>query len=481
MLPFQLPEALPCLVAFSGGADSRLLLELTVRALAERDGEEGKRQVVAAHLHHGIRGEEADRDLAFCMQVCAELGVELVWEKIDVPTLAAESGEGLETVARRVRYEFFQRTMAERNIPVLMTAHHADDNLETVLERLLRGTGTRGMGGIPPIRTMASDSRFPVTALYRPLLEMTRREILAACEEMELEYVTDSTNLEDGCIRNRIRHTVIPALEAIVGEDVPQRSALKMSRLTREDERLLHSMAERRVYAANAPYGEGLELTDLRELDPALSKRCIRALYRSAMLFYRDREGREPLTAAHQDALLELARKGVPESRIPLPEGMMGLVREEFLYVCPANLPKPSPVPDEPVILSETLTDWGRRAIITMETSPTPLPPLVGQGILASAVFPADLPAPLIARKRRDGDRILSHGMHKKLKKLLQEKDIPLHLRDTIPLICIPGNTPEGEPLWYPSVAFRDGYPPPTEGPCLRITVEYRYPTRLEK
>jgi tRNA(Ile)-lysidine synthase len=206
MLPFQLPEVLPCLVAFSGGADSRLLLELTVRALAERDGEEGKRQVVAAHLHHGIRGEEADRDLAFCMQVCAELGVELVWEKVDVPTLAAESGEGLETVARRVRYEFFQRTMAERNIPVLMTAHHADDNLETVLERLLRGTGTRGMGGIPPIRTMASDSRFPVTALYRPLLEMTRREILAACEEMELEYVTDSTNLEDGCIRNRIRH-----------------------------------------------------------------------------------------------------------------------------------------------------------------------------------------------------------------------------------------------------------------------------------
>ena len=481
MLPFSLPEVLPCMIAFSGGADSRLLLELTVRALVKRDGEEGKRQVVAAHLHHGIRGAEADRDLEFCQRVCAELGVELICEHVDVPALAAESGEGLETVARRVRYEFFQKIMADRDIPVLMTAHHADDNLETVLERLLRGTGTRGMGGIPPIRTMASDSRFPVTVLYRPLLDMTRREILSACAELGLEYVTDSTNLEDGCIRNRIRHTVIPALEAIAGEDVPQRSALKMSRLAREDEDFLHSMAERRVYATNAPYGEGLELSHLRDLNPALSKRCIRALYRSATLFYRDREGREPLTTVHQEALLELARKGIPESRLPLPEGMMGLVREEFLFICPADLPEPPPIPNEPVILSDSLTGWGRRAIITLETSPTPLPPLEGRGILASAVFPADLPGPLIARKRRDGDRILSHGMHKRLKKLLQEKDIPLHLRDTIPLICLPGDTPEGEPLWYPSVAFRDGYPAPTEGPCLRITVEYRYPTRLEK
>ena len=481
MLPFQLPEVLPCLVAFSGGADSRLLLELTVRALAERDGEDGKRQVIAAHLHHGIRGEEADRDLAFCQRVCAELGVELVWERADVPAMAAESGEGLETAARRVRYEFFQRTMDERGIPVLMTAHHADDNLETVLERLLRGTGTRGMGGIPPIRTMASDCRFPVTVLYRPLLEMTRREILSACEQMGLEYVTDSTNLEDGCIRNRIRHTVIPALEAIAGEDVPQRSALKMSRLTREDEKFLYSMAERRVHGANTLYGDGLELSHLRDLDPALSKRCLRVLYRHAMLHYNDREGREPLSTVHQESLLELARKGIPESRILLPEGMMGLVREEFLYICPADLPEPPAIPDGPVILREDVTDWGRRITIIQETSPTPLTPLEGRSILASAVFPADIPGPITVRKRRDGDRILSHGMHKKLKKLMQEKDIPLHLRDTIPLFCIPGDSPEGEPLWCPSVAFRDGYPTPTEGPCLRITVEYRYPTRLEK
>ena len=159
----------------------------------------------------------------------------------------------------------------------------------------------------------------------------------------------------------------------------------------------------------------------------------------------------------------------------------MGLVREEFLYICPADLPEPPAIPDGPVILREDVTDWGRRITIIRETAPTPLTPLEGRSILASAVFPADIPGPITVRKRRDGDRILSHGMHKKLKKLMQEKDIPLHLRDTIPLFCIPGDSPEGEPLWCPSVAFRDGYPTPTEGPCLRITVEYRYPTRLEK
>jgi hypothetical protein len=71
--------------------------------------------------------------------------------------------------------------------------------------------------------------------------------------------------------------------------------------------------------------------------------------------------------------------------------------------------------------------------------------------------------------------------MHKKLKKLLNEKDIPLHLRDRIPLICLPDGSPDGEPLWYPTVAFRDGYPAPAEGACLRVTVEFRYATRLEK
>ena len=481
MPTFTLPEVLPCVVAFSGGADSRLLLELTVRALLERDGEDGRRQVVAAHLHHDIRGEEADRDLAFCQRVCDGLGVELVYDRVDIPAIAAETGEGLETAARRVRYDFLQQVMADRDILVLMTAHHADDNLETVLERLLRGSGTRGMGGIPELRYMGGWNGYPMTAVYRPLLDWTRRDILAACAEMGLDYITDSTNADDECIRNRIRHTVIPALEAIAGIDAPQRAAARMSRFAREDDGCLTDMAQRQVYASTVPFGEGLSLEELREQHPAVAKRALMLLYRDALLLHTEGAGTETLSSVHLEALTELARKGVPESFTPLPGGMMGLVREEFLYICPADLPAAPPLPDAPIPLTEALTEWDRRVCIILEESPTPLKPLEGRYILASAVFPADLPRPLLARNRRDGDRILSHGMHKKLKKLLNEKDIPLHLRDRIPLICLPDGSPDGEPLWYPTVAFRDGYPAPAEGACLRITVEFRYATRLEK
>ncbi len=478
MLPFTLPEALPCLVAFSGGADSRLLLELTVRALLERDGEAGRRQVVAAHLHHGIRGEEADRDLAFCERVCAKLGVELICERADIPAIAKASGESLETAARRVRYAFFERVMARRGIPTLLTAHHADDNLETVLERLLRGSGTRGMGGIPPTRLMGGRNGYPPTLLCRPLLEWTRRDILSACAELGLHYTTDSTNLETDCTRNRIRHTVIPALEAIAGEDAPQRAATKLSRIAREDDGFLTAMAERRVEESPAPHGEGASLAELRELPPAVSKRILMLLYRNALLAHTKGEGGDTLTAGHLETLLDFAGKGAPSSRVSLPAGMEASIQGEWLYIRPAAVEASPLLPDLPVPLTEGTTPLASGFSVTVERSDSPLPPAEGEDVYASAVFPAELPLPLLARRRREGDTVLSHGMHKKLKKLLIDKGIPSHLRDRVPLICLPDGESEGSPLWYPRAAFRDGYPAPAVGPCLRVTVRFS-PTRL--
>lgn len=482
MLPFTLPEALPCLVAFSGGADSRLLLELTVRALLERDGEAGRGQVVAAHLHHGIRGEEADRDLVFCERVCAKLGVELILERADVPAIAEAAGESLETAARRVRYAFFERVMSRRGIPTLLTAHHADDNLETVLERLLRGSGTRGMGGIPPTRLMGGRNGYPPTVLYRPLLEWTKRDILTACAELGLHYITDSTNLATDCTRNRIRHTVIPALETIAGEDAPQRAATKLSRIAREDDGFLTAMAETRVEGSPAPHGEGASLAELGELHPAVSKRILMLLYRNALLAHTKGEGGDTLTAGHLETLLDFAGKGVPSSRLSLPAGMEAFIQGEWLYIRPAASEALPLLPDLPVPLTEGTTSLVSGFSVTVERSDTLLPPDKGEDVYASAVFPPDLPLPLLARRRREGDVILSHGMHKKLRKLLIDKGIPSPLRDRVPLICLPHGKPDGEPdgspLWYPRAVYRDGYPAPEAGPCLRITV--RFPlTRL--
>ncbi len=470
MPTFHLPETLPCLVAFSGGADSRLLLELTVRALLERDGEEGRRQVVAAHLHHGIRGGEADYDEAFCRRVCAELGVELVTGRADVPALAAETGESLETAARRARYAFFREIMTARGIPSLLTAHHADDNLETVLERLLRGSGTRGMGGIPPVRELGVTPDGMALTVCRPLLSWTKRDILDACNGMGLNSVTDSTNLEQEHTRNRIRHTVIPALEAVAGEGIPQRTTARLAAAAREDEDCLMGLSEAQVDRCLSPDGDGLFLEELQAHYPAISKRMVAILYGRVTAERDPHDGSGTLNAAHLEALCELIVKGVPESSVTLPRGMEAKIRGEWLYIRPAESMDPAP-PALSALPAEGIHRFGEAVTVTVERSTAPLAPETGDTVFASAVFPADLPMPLLLRRREAGDVILSHGMHKKLKKLLCDKGIPPHLRDCIPLICLPGGTPDGDPLWYPGAAFRDGYPAPAEGECLRITV----------
>ena len=470
MLPFTLPDSPSYAVAFSGGADSRLLLELTLRALTERYGEDGRHHVIALHLHHGIRGDEADRDLAFCEAVCAKLGIELISQRADIPAMAREAGESVETVARKARYGFFGRIMDERKIGILLTAHHADDNLETILAQLIRGSGTRGMRGIPTTRMLGYWTDKQIKLVHRPLLDCTKRDILAACEELGLDFVTDSTNLETDCTRNRIRHTVIPQLEAIAGEDAPQRAAARMAHAAEEDEDYLWYQAEQSVGRTVAPGGDAVALSDLEHFSPALSKRMLMVLYRNVLRLHdRGAETELFLSSAQLGALLELGHKAVPESGLDLPGGIRAVVRGEFLYMLPAEEANPPVLSDEPVPLATGVTLLASGFSVTVEYSDTPLFPAEGYDVYASAVFPAELPTPLLARKRQEGDTILSHGMHKKLKKILNEKDIPLHHRDRIPLICLP----DGSPLWYPRAVYGDGYPAPKDGPCLRITVRF--------
>lgn len=470
---FRLPHASAYLVALSGGADSRLLLELSVRALLEREpGAAVGGRIVAAHLHHGIRGEEADRDEAFCRRLCDEWDVSLIVEHADIPAMAAESGESVETVARRARYDFFLRVMQTHSIPVLLTAHHADDNLETVLGRLLRGSGTKGMGGIPPARAIGLAEDGSELTVVRPLLDWTKRDILAACHEMGLDYVTDSTNEETVYTRNRLRHTVIPALESLAGEGIPQRAAARLSRTAREDEECLMELAEAQVPDALSPEGDGLRLDCLQSHHPAISKRMMTILYEGVTAEADLHDGRDlstvgTLSAAHLEALCELIQKGIPESSVTLPCGMEARVREDWLYIRPAEAFGESPPPTEPAFLSEGYTRWGQGVTVLVEFSPELLPPKEGDSVWASAVFPATLPLPLMARCREAGDTILSHGMHKKLKKLLCDKDISIHLRERIPLICLS----DGDPLWYPGAVFRDGFPTPETGACVRITL----------
>ena len=173
------------LLSLSGRADSRALLHL----LADDAARSGY-ALHLAHLHHGIRGTEADRDLQFCQALADRYGCPLHVQWENVPQLAKERGISPEMAGRQARYQFFARLMQQYDIPLLATAHHADDNLETILFNLSRGSGLGGICGIPETRDVESGM------LLRPLLAVDRSELLAYCEQRNIPYVTDGTNVQ---------------------------------------------------------------------------------------------------------------------------------------------------------------------------------------------------------------------------------------------------------------------------------------------
>ncbi len=466
MLPFELPARGGFVVALSGGADSRLLLELTVRAVLSR-GDEPAEWVRAAHMNHGIRGEEADRDEAFCRTECERLGVPLTVERVDIPVMARAGGQSEETTARAARYEFLVRVMKEAGFAALLTAHNADDQLETVLFHLLRGSGTRGMIGIPADRPLGAALPDGTTlTVYRPLLAWSRRDILDGISELGLTYVTDSTNLDDGCVRNRLRHRIIPLLEELSAGGIPQDGAVRLGRAAREDEEALAAIAADRYAAAQTT--EGLSVSAVAAAPPAVAKRMLRMAYDEHLgaALSPDRT----LSAYHLESILALCR-GETEQRVsdPLPNHTRAELHDGKLVFASCARP-PHPLKKALCSLPDGLTVWDNappRITVEVETAVAPLTGVQEPTVFASAVFPADLALALTARAREPGDVILSHGMTKKLKKLICDKHIPLDLRNRLPLICLS----DGTPLWFPGVAFRDGFPPPDTGDAIRITV----------
>ena len=184
------------LVAISGGADSVCLLLKMI--------EEG-RSVEAVHCNFHLRGDESDRDEAFVVSLCQRLGVPMHRVHFDTKEYAALHKVSIELAARELRYRYFEQLRQDIGAEAIMVAHHRDDNVETVLMNMVRGTGIRGMAGIRPVNGH----------ILRPLLDMSRADIEAYLARKGETYVTDSTNLEDDATRNKFRHHVIPLLQSL--------------------------------------------------------------------------------------------------------------------------------------------------------------------------------------------------------------------------------------------------------------------------
>ncbi len=198
------------LVGVSGGGDSVALLHGLV-ALVDQE----RLQLVAAHLNHGIRGAAAAEDAAWTAALCQRLDIPLVLESADVPAYAREQGLNLEEAARDMRYRFFERAAGAANCSHVAVAHTADDQVETVLHHLFRGTGLAGLQGMPATRPLARG-----IMLARPLIGFYRSQLLAFLESIGAEFRTDESNFDQARTRSRIRNEALPELVRILGPQI---------------------------------------------------------------------------------------------------------------------------------------------------------------------------------------------------------------------------------------------------------------------
>lgn len=441
LVPMKKEERI--LLAFSGGADSSALLDMLLRSGFT---------VECAHLDHMIRGAEAERDREFCAEVCRERGVPIHTECVDVPASARERGEGLEEAARRERYAFFERVMTARGIRLLATAHNADDNLETMLMRLTRGCGARGMCGIPPVRGLGGGR-----TVVRPILGVTKAEIHSYCRERGIRFVYDSTNDDVDYSRNRLRARVLPELRRI--NPAADAAAARLAANLRADCAYLDALAGK--FIKENLHDGSLPTAKLAEEASPVSSRVVRLLaadagcgmpeetHISAVLAALGAHGRKRISlpggvdAVLADGRLSFARSGTDDGSRVLPDGIYPL-REGG-----------NPLPGGfSVTLGDTGTPGGENINIIYKVS-------------TKTHLSADkIKGALYARPRRAGDRILLGGMHKSLKKLFCDKKIPSCLRAAIPVIC------DGEDVIYvPFIGVRDGAEAKYAGSAVSVTV----------
>lgn len=313
-------------VGVSGGADSVALLRF-LAALRPQFGWD----LVVCHIHHGLRGAEADRDECFVRALAEQLGLPCAVSRIDAAALALRDHISVEEAGRMARYAFFAQTAGEGGR--IATAHTLDDSIETVLMNLVRGTGLRGLCGIPRIRGN----------IVRPLLDCTRAEVEDYLGALGQSYCTDSTNLTDDYTRNRIRHDILPRLCAL-NPNFPGAMARMLPRLAAQ-QALTDCLAAQSAQQLHAACG-GLSRQGLSALpEPVCDRLLLRLL----------EQNRLPVSAAAVERMTETLRTGgkldlAARSWFFVAQGDLAAV----IYAPPGGIPPvPVPLPQEetPVIL----------------------------------------------------------------------------------------------------------------------------------
>ncbi len=300
------PKNEPVLVGVSGGCDSVVLLDLLQRA--------GFDNLVVAHLHHGLRGKEADRDEKFVRQLAEAAGAGYVTGRVETRRRAARERESIEEAARKLRRTFFARAARKHGAKSIFLAHQADDAAETVLFHLARGAGRRGLGSLRAEAPLEKSD----AVIRRPLLAFTRKEILAYARARRLPWREDKSNTSREFTRNRIRRDIMPALARAVGHD-PVPAMARAAEILATEEEWLEGLVADDAQSAQ------IDVRVLRRKPVAHQRRLLRAWLAARLKGTVDFETIEAARA--------LALSDRPPAKLNLPRGFHLRRRAGKLFV----------------------------------------------------------------------------------------------------------------------------------------------------
>lgn len=435
-------------VGVSGGADSIALLH-ALHALGHR----AKIELMAAHLNHGIRGSEADIDEEFVRLSAWRLGVACMTDREDVPARARVEGESLEMAGRAARLRFFARVAEAFGADAVAVAHTADDAAETFLLRLLRGSGTAGLGGL------AAESRIGGVRLVRPLIDVTRAEVEAFLRAHRIPWREDMTNRDLSIPRNRMRIELIPLLERHYQPRIRE-ILVRTAEAVRADAELLEPQIRRAF--SRAREADGLSVRALASLPPALRRHVFARWLRAG--------GVDPsrIDARMIERLDDLVQR---EARAAdLADGLVARVRQGLLEMGYPNAPKPAPAPASLPIPGSVR--WGGFRVRAE----------LGHGILRpprgrAGAFPAEASIRLPAADEQlsvaapwPGARIAPVGLagSVKLQDLFVNHRVPSTDRKLMPLVVC-----GSEVVWVPGYRVAQRWAVPEEGAiCVHLKAD---------
>jgi tRNA(Ile)-lysidine synthase len=401
------------LVAISGGADSTALLHVLAQLSSLL-----RCRLRACHIHHGLRGADADADAETAAALAESLRVPFTEHRADVRGYAEAGRMSIETAARAVRYRLLESTARRFKADRIATGHTADDQAETVLLNMLRGAGPQGLAGIPPVRGR----------IIRPLLDITRAAAEEYCALHQLDYRLDLSNLDTALRRNRIRHEILPSLRAIQPRTVE--GLCRLAEIARVENDFITELAERslREIGTRRPPALGIARAPFVALSPALQRRVLRAAIAQV-------KGDElDVEFERVAAIVRLAASGKTGAVAELPGGLRVELAYGELVIAPAA-PEPAvaeaewslPVPGDLLIPALGLRFSARRS----RARRPPSDPM-------AALLDAELISPpLTIRTRRRGDRFVPFGMKAavKLQDFFVNAKVPRAQRARIPLM----------------------------------------------